>query len=57
MSLSDTQIRQIIERVDLAYTVVFLVATGEFVLADAVGVVIAHRGGSDQAGLGVITHH
>jgi hypothetical protein len=45
-----------VERLDLAHAVVFLVRAGEFVLADAVAVVVGDRGGGDQAGLGVFAH-
>ncbi len=45
-----------IERVHLAHAVVFLVGAGELVLADAVGVVIGHAGGGDEAGLLMIAH-
>ena len=45
-----------VERVDLAHAVVFLVRTGEFVFADAVGVVIGHARGGDQPGLAVLAH-
>jgi hypothetical protein len=45
-----------IERLDLAYPVVFLVRPGELVLADAVALVGGDRSSSDQPGLDVLAH-
>ena len=45
-----------IERLDLAYPVVFLVRPGELVLADAVALVGGDRGSSDQPRLDVLAH-
>ena len=44
------------KRLDLADTVVLLVGAGEFVLADAVAVVVGDRRGGDDAGLHVPAH-
>ena len=46
-----------VQRLNLAHAVVFLVGAGEFVLADAVAVVIGNRGRSHDAGLAVRPHH
>ena len=45
-----------VERLDLANAVVFLVHAGEFVLADAIGIVVGDRRGGDQTGLRVGAH-
>ena len=45
-----------VERFDLANAIVFLVRAREFVLADAVGVVIGDRGGSNEPGLHMLPH-
>ena len=46
-----------IERFNLAHAVVFLVRPREFMLADAVAVVMRHRCGDDQPRLRVLAHH